>query len=182
MKNNGLKEPNYLIDSILNHSKEVIMAKIAIKQVRNARLITSFIKTKAIMTLDYCDEIIKELRMLIQEKEQHIKFLLEPLLKGDDYEYTGKYSISASEMKEGYAVLEKVTKRDSLGKPIQSYNCALLLTDYESDILRFSKGSIITIRGHEHILDNLQSVEINLKNTISKSTLMKYISPIEYNN
>ncbi|MFW5795346.1 MAG: hypothetical protein ACOCV1_07685, partial [Bacillota bacterium] len=132
--------------------------------------------------LDRYDKIIDEIRQLIKEKEKHIKNLINPLLKGNDYDYHNKYSFNAEELSKGFAILEKVVKRDKLGTPLQKYDCALLLVDAKKDdLIEFKKGSIISIRGNEHILNNLDKPKFNLKTYIEKnSTLIKYVSKAEY--
>jgi hypothetical protein len=146
-------------------SKQIIQLKNLLLRVREVKIMAHSISGLIFHELEPISTFIHNIEYTIDKKELDIRSCLDPYLKGYDYVYPGKYSFAADELVDGFATIERVLQKNSLGVPIKTMQCALLLSDYidETKTIKFGGGSILSFDGNKDtVLKNAHSV-ITLK-------------------
>jgi hypothetical protein len=103
-----MKQPT-VIDTIVKYSKECIVMRFILDHfVTSVRLIRSLPAKYITPKMEELDEYAVSLALHIDEKEGDISRLLVPLFQGKDFGYTdkNKYSLTISEMRDGYIMLQ----------------------------------------------------------------------------
>jgi hypothetical protein len=98
-----------VIDTIVKYSKDCIIIRFILQHfVTSVRLIKSLPSTYLIPNVDQLEEYAISLAQRLDEKETDIGKLLTPLLQGKDFGYSKrtKYSLTVSEIRDGYIMLE----------------------------------------------------------------------------
>ena len=101
-----MKQPT-VIDTIVKYSKDCIVMRYILHHfVTSIRLIKSLPSKYIIADVDKLEEYAISLALRIDEKEKDIGSLLTPLFNGKNFGYeNGKYSLTISEMRDGYLML-----------------------------------------------------------------------------
>lgn len=130
MKN---KEEMTLVDSLIFQSKEIIKLKVIIAELSRIKAKIASLRHN-VTKIDYVDILKEECHQAILEKQTKlanmINILIEPL-GCEKFEY---FSLSSSELKEGYI---SFSKKDSV-----SETYILPLSSIDNGLINFEKGKI----------------------------------------
>ena len=113
-----------LIDTIVKYSKDCIVMRFVKRHMTMSLALAKRLPIPFMLpSINSIMIPIEECDMRINEKENDIAKLLTPLFEGKDFGYDkkGRYSLSLSEIRDGYILLKEVSKRDPLTNLILSY-------------------------------------------------------------
>ena len=118
------------------------------------------------------DRAIADVEYNISHTEQTIYGYIRPYLGANDFVFPNKYSFTSKEMIRGFATLERVLQKSSIGKVLQSVPMAFLLANHTDPFTNvfFNAGDVISFEGHKEFLTTLPSV-------ITQNELDAYLKP-----
>lgn len=95
-----------VIDTIVKYSKDCITMRFSKEHLKKSQLlIRRFPSAFTIPSAPTINTILHEVEMRINEREQDIRKLLEPLFEGHDFGYDTKFSLSVEDIRSGYIYL-----------------------------------------------------------------------------
>ena len=161
LKINQMKQPT-IIDTIVKYSKDCIIMRFILQHfIMSVRLIKSLPSGYIIPEVDKLDDYGTSLALRIDEREKDIGKLLIPILQGKEkefgYDSRNKYSLTISEIKDGYVMLPGETH-------------IILLRELDPNLFHFhyDPGVLYELKGELTIK--------SLKNLYNKSFVYEKIS------
>jgi hypothetical protein len=133
-----------VIDTIMKYSKDCIVMRFTKNHLKKSMFLGHRCpKPFGIKSIDTIKIPLDELEMSLTETENNIAKLITPLFEGKDFNYgkDGKFSLSVSEMRDGYILLKEVSRRDPITKVVLSYKVEehiILLRQLKSQSSDFS--------------------------------------------
>jgi hypothetical protein len=113
-----------IMDTIVKYSKECIVIRFVKNYFVKGKLLTRMLPIGIrVPSINTVDVPIAELDFALKNIETDIGRLLTPLFEGKDFNfpYDGKFSLSVSEMRDGYILLKEVAKREPITNNVISY-------------------------------------------------------------
>lgn len=102
-----------LIDAIVKYSKDCILMRFVKNHLKKSLFLTKRLPFQ-LRTSDTISLVMEELDNRLNEREGDIKLRITPLFEGKDFNYgsTGKFSLSKSEIEDGFILLKEVARRE----------------------------------------------------------------------
>lgn len=135
-----------LIDSVIKHSKAIVIAKHALLSKRVSRYLTAYIPGDFIRSSGTIDEEVS-LKWYIDSKCKHVARMINPLFKSTNIKPVEKFWLGLSDLMYGYV---------ELGTPDITH--ILFLTKFTDSFIEYKAGDIIKYDDCKKILNQTKSV------------------------
>lgn len=173
-----LKSEELLIWSVVEKSKEIILIKFILNELRKLRGLSTRIKYRP-PNISYIRDIYSSYELRIQECMITISTLLKTTYTKDGIIVPNNFYLSLIDMETGYVFLEKVIKKDKRGKPIEFEKVVLFLSKNEDAFLE------VIYPGEIHAYSNVKDRLIKCKSVLDTSKikdvlLLRDPNPIQY--
>ncbi len=152
-----------IIQKIIYYSKCILTLKISFQILNSFDTTISRIPTPFYKIKDAEKEIKEDISRRIEEYENKIRFLLQPLFLGIDFGYDKHWYLCAEDMQQGYLLLEKSIE-DLSNKEAELY--ILSLSNYKDDKFNIKEGELLPIEKVSKVLDKFKDLQGNTPKVI----------------
>ena len=159
-----------VIESIIKHSRNILILRVIKRRLVNMRYILSLSPVN-IDNSDLITAVSNNIKTKITEREICIKNHLLNLFAGEEYEYTNQFSIDGTALKQGHLFLSKIIK-DAQGTPTGTKPYILVLSDLKTENKEFKAGQILP---YHECVDSLKKFPSQLGNYQTRIHLINKI-------